>query len=119
MFSKSSLLSLALFAVSAFAAPTAELNERQACSDVYVYFARGTTEVPTLGTVVGPGFSLSLGAKLRVRGMSLTFEGVDYPATVGGYLAGGDEGGARTMANSVTTTASRCPNAKIVISGYS
>lgn len=118
MLFKPSLLSLALVAVSAFAAPT-ELAERQACSDVFVYFARGTTEVPTLGTVVGPGFLASLNTKLQARGQSLTFTGINYPATVAGYLAGGDEGGANTMASSVTSTASRCPNAKIVISGYS
>lgn len=119
MFSQS-LVSLALLAASAFAAPAAELlTERQACSDVFVYFARGTTEVSTLGTVVGPGFSASLSSKLRARGLTLTFQGVNYPATVAGYLAGGDEGGANTMASSVTSTASRCPNAKIVISGYS
>ncbi|KXN90100.1 Cutinase [Leucoagaricus sp. SymC.cos] len=115
------LLSLTVLALSAFAAPTphSEPESRQACSDVFVYFARGTTEVLTLGTVVGPGFSANLGVKLAARGMSLTFEGVPYPATVVGYLTGGDEGGANTMAASVMSTASRCPNAKIVISGYS
>ncbi|KAJ3570621.1 hypothetical protein NP233_g4284 [Leucocoprinus birnbaumii] len=120
MFSKS-LFSLSLLALTAFAAPTpdAELESRQACADVFVFFARGTTETPTLGTVVGPGFSANLGAKLAARGMSLSFQGVPYPATVGGYLAGGDEGGANTMAASVTQAASNCPNAAIVISGYS
>ncbi|EAU82066.1 cutinase [Coprinopsis cinerea okayama7 len=111
------LATLALGAVSALAAPVTELESRQLfCRDVYVFFARGTGEVGTLGTVVGPG--LSAAVKLAVRD-SVEFEGIDYPALVSGYLAGGDRGGARTMANKVSQTASRCPNAKIFISGYS
>ncbi|EAU88250.1 cutinase [Coprinopsis cinerea okayama7 len=111
------LVTLALGAVSALAAPAAELESRQLfCRDVYVFFARGTGEIGTLGTVVGPSFSAAV--SLAVRG-SVDFEGIDYPALVTGYLAGGDRGGARTMADKVASTASRCPNAKIFISGYS
>ncbi|PPQ70034.1 hypothetical protein CVT24_003801 [Panaeolus cyanescens] len=106
---------------SSLAAPTdiagtVELETRQSCPDVAVYFARGTTESGTLGTIVGPPFRTALTSALR--GKSLQFNGVSYPATVGGYLAGGDVGGATTMANSVTSIAGSCPNTKIVISGY-
>ncbi|TEB06388.1 cutinase [Coprinellus micaceus] len=69
-----------------------------------VYFARGTTETPTLGTVVGPPFSAALSSQLS--GKTLGFEGIAYPATVAGYLAGGDAGSATTMANTVTSKAS-------------
>ncbi|KAJ2922568.1 hypothetical protein H1R20_g14518, partial [Candolleomyces eurysporus] len=112
-----SLFTLALSAIVATAVPTGELEARQSCPDVQVYFARGTGEVGTLGTVVGPSFSTALNVQLV--GKSVRFTGIDYPALVSGYLAGGDAGGARTMANSVTSTANSCPNTKIVISGYS
>jgi cutinase len=114
------LVALALSAISTLAAPApvADVEERQLlCRDVYVYFARGTTEVGTLGTVVGPGLVTSV--PIAVVGKSVEVEGIPYPALVSGYLAGGDRGGARTMANTVRETASRCPNAKIFISGYS
>ena len=114
-----SLLSIPLLALAVFAAPAADLIEieaRQSCPDVQVYFARGTTEVPTLGTVVGPPFSAALA--IAVVGKSVSFTGISYPATVAGYLAGGDQGGGKTMADSVTSIANRCPNTKIVISGY-
>ncbi|TFK40467.1 cutinase [Crucibulum laeve] len=120
MFSYAALFTLAISASSAVAAPftnPAELKARQSCADVVVYFARGTTEPGTLGTIVGPPFQAALTSALR--GKSLSFVGVNYPATVAGYLAGGDVGGATTMANSVTSTANSCPNSKIVISGYS
>ncbi|KAF9460165.1 cutA, cutinase A [Collybia nuda] len=104
---------LALVA-SALAAPPVA---RQSCADVTVYFARGTGESGTLGTIVGPPFQSALRSALGSR--SLEFIGINYPATVAGFLAGGDRGGAATMASSVTSKASSCPNTKIVISGYS
>ena len=50
---------------------------------------------------------------------TLTFTGVDYPANVQGFLAGGDNNGAATMASDVNNVASSCPNTEIVMSGYS
>jgi cutinase len=105
------ILLLALTA-SALAAPMA----RQSCADVTVYFARGTGESGTLGTIVGPPFQSALKSALGSK--TLEFVGINYPASIAGFLAGGDAGGATTMANSVTSKASSCPNAKIVISGY-
>ena len=72
--------------------------------------------MPTLGAVVGPPFAAALA--IAVVGKTVSFDGVSYPATVAGYLAGGDQGGGKTMADSVTAIANRCPNTKIVISGY-
>ncbi|KAJ2919919.1 hypothetical protein MD484_g442, partial [Candolleomyces efflorescens] len=114
------LVALALSAIFAAAAPTpgaGELEARQSCPDVQVFFARGTGEIGTLGTVIGPSFSTALNVQLV--GKNVRFTGIDYPALVSGFLVGGDAGGARTMANSVTSTANSCPNTKIVISGYS
>ncbi|KAF8069325.1 cutinase [Lyophyllum atratum] len=106
-------LALLALTVSATATPL----QRRTCADVTVYFARGTTESGTLGTVVGPPFQTALQSALG--GRTLDFVGVPYPATVAGFLAGGDQGGATTMADYVTDKASACPNTKIVISGYS
>ncbi|KAF9014219.1 cutinase [Cyathus striatus] len=112
------VLSLALAIVTVIASPIpVDLQGRQSCNDVYVYFARGTTETPTIGTIVGPPFQAALQSALT--GKTLVFQGIDYPATVAGFLAGGDPGGGTTMANSVTNIATQCPNAKIVMSGYS
>ncbi|KAF8054229.1 cutinase [Lyophyllum atratum] len=107
------LLALAL-SFSALAAP---LERRQSCADVTVYFARGTTEPGTLGTIVGPPFKNALTSALGSR--TLEFVGIEYPADIPGFLAGGDQGGAATMASSVTAKAEACPDTKIVISGYS
>ncbi|GLB42494.1 putative catalyzes the hydrolysis of cutin, a polyester that forms the structure of plant cuticle [Lyophyllum shimeji] len=105
---------LLTFALSALGAP---IESRQSCPDVTVFFARGTTEPGTLGTIVGPPFQAALQSALG--GRTLDFQGIPYPATIAGFLAGGDRGGAATMGNSVTSKANSCPNTKIVISGYS
>ncbi|KAG6855912.1 hypothetical protein H0H87_009478 [Tephrocybe sp. NHM501043] len=102
--------------LSAIATPT-PLESRQSCAAVTVYFARGTTEPGTLGTIVGPPFQAAL--QTALAGQTLEFVGIPYPATIAGFLVGGDQGGATTMANDVTAKASSCPNTKIVISGYS
>ncbi|KAG6908132.1 hypothetical protein DXG01_005960 [Tephrocybe rancida] len=105
---------LSVLSFSTFATP---LEPGQSCAAVTVYFARGTTELGTLGTFVGPPFKIALESALA--GRTLEFVGINYPAAIGGYLAGGDQGGATTMANLVTAKASSCPSTKIVISGYS
>jgi cutinase len=93
---------------AAFAGPV-----KRACNGVTVIFARGTTEPGTIGTIVGPPFENAL---RTIPGV--TFTGVPYPATIAGFLAGGDPVGSRTMANMVQQVATTCPNEKIVMSGY-
>jgi len=110
MFKVSFILALV---ACALAVPT----PRQSCADVSVIFARGTLETAPIGSVVGPPFQSALQSALG--GQSLSFVGVNYPASIAGFLEGGDPNGARTMAQDVTSTASACPNTKIVMSGYS
>ncbi|KAF7914443.1 uncharacterized protein EAF01_000849 [Botrytis porri] len=110
------LLSILLLPPSVFAAPTGSIEAR-ACSDVTVIFARGTTEIGTLGTVVGPPFLSAL--KSALGSSSVTMNGVNYPADIPGFLQGGDPTGSKTMASMVTSTLSSCPDTKVVISGYS
>ncbi len=110
---KASFFALSL-ATLACAAPA--LKTRQTCADVTVIFARGTGEASPIGSLVGPPFRTALQG--AIGGRSLNFVGVDYPASIGGFLEGGDPNGARTMANDVTSFASSCPNTEIVMSGY-
>lgn len=113
MLFKASLLVTVLSAL-AYAAPPME--SRQACADVTVIFARGTGEVLPIGTVVGPPFEIALQG--AIGGRSLAFIGVEYAASIGGFLEGGDPVGARMMAADVTSAANSCPNTQIVMSGY-
>jgi cutinase len=103
------LFSLALTAIASPLAP-------RSCSDVTVYFARGTGESGTIGTTVGPQFKAAL--KTALGSKTLEFVGVPYPANIWGFLEGGDPGGSTTMANYVKAKASSCPSTKIVLSGY-
>ncbi|KAJ6504646.1 cutinase, partial [Mycena vitilis] len=111
------LLSFVSLGLLAAAAPVAEERASNACTDVIVFFARGTTEQAPIGSLVGPQLQTAL--KSALGGKSLTFTGVDYAASIGGFLQGGDPAGSRTMAQDLTNAASSCPNAALVTSGYS
>ncbi|PFH46531.1 carbohydrate esterase family 5 protein [Amanita thiersii Skay4041] len=108
----SSLFTLILGASLVSAGP---LAPRQSCADVTVIFARGTEEVRPIGTVAGPPFRDALQSALGSR--TLNFIGMDYAATISGFLEGGDPNGARTMVADVNSAASSCPDTKIVMSG--
>ncbi|KAH8834050.1 hypothetical protein DL96DRAFT_478726 [Flagelloscypha sp. PMI_526] len=56
------------------------LRQAGNCADVTTIFARGTTKIPDIGTVVGPYLS-----PIK-KAMTLDFQGVDYPANVAGFL---------------------------------
>jgi cutinase len=73
-------------------ASTANDLENGGCKPVSVIFARGTTEPGNIGTVVGPPMEAALQQKLGAS--NVAFQGVDYPASVPGFLAGGSPGGA-------------------------
>jgi cutinase len=81
-----------------------------------VIFARGTTEQGNVGSLSGPPFFDSLSK--MVGASNLAVQGVDYPANVQGFLAGGDADGSKLMAQLVTKAATTCPNTMINISGY-
>lgn len=63
------------------------------CGSVMVVFARGTTETGNVGQVAGPPFFDALAAKAP----DLAVQGVDYAASVGGIIQGGDKAGTATM----------------------
>ncbi|KAB8303474.1 hypothetical protein EYC80_004892 [Monilinia laxa] len=83
-----------------------------------VLFARGTGEVGNVGVLAGPPFFIALAAYLNETG-SISIQGIDYPAKVAGFLAGGDPAGAKTMADLITNTLTTCPKTHLTVSGYS
>ncbi|KAK8862062.1 hypothetical protein PGQ11_008297 [Apiospora arundinis] len=87
-----------------------------ACKGTTVIFARGTTEAGNVGSVAGPPFFQALSK--MVNG-DLAVQGVEYPADIPGFLAGGDKNGSAKMAQLVQQAIAKCPNTKVVMSGYS
>lgn len=117
MFSRSFLLALAASLVQiTLAVPLTSSARQTTCTDVTVIHARGTMEPFPIGLGVGPPFRDALQAALGSK--TLTFQGVDYPANILGFLGGGDSKGAATMTADIKAVASACPNTKIVMSGY-
>ncbi|KAM0320124.1 hypothetical protein ACHAO8_000719 [Botrytis cinerea] len=88
-----------------------------ACKPVIVIFARGTNEEGNVGQDVGPYVFTDLRAALTAA--KVTVQGVEYSASVLGYLVGGDSAGSTSMANLTNYASTKCPSAKLVLSGYS
>lgn len=71
-----------------------------------------------MGLFTGPSFITAL--RNYVNGTtSLAIQGVDYPASIPGFLAGGSPDGSFVMAALANKTAAACPNTKLVLAGYS
>ena len=92
-------------------------NELSECKAVTIIFARGTIELGNVGSITGPPFFNALDDLVGAGNVAV--QGVDYPATISGYLEGGDAGGAATTASLLEQAASQCPDTQIVLSGYS
>ncbi|KAH8601392.1 putative cutinase, partial [Bisporella sp. PMI_857] len=71
------------------------------CKKITVLFARGTSSSGNMGTSTGPPFVQAIGALVGTNNIAV--QGIDYPATVLGFLQGGDTAG----------------GTKVVMSGYS
>jgi len=88
------------------------------CKEYTVIFARGTTEPGNVGILVGPPFFDAL--RDKVGSDNVAIQGVNnYNADIDGYLAGGDAGGSQSMASEIQQAYAKCPNTKLVASGYS
>ena len=109
------------FTVAAFAvavpviAPAALLPTAAAvqCTDVDVVFARGTSEPAGIGRV---GQALADSLQPQLGGRTVSFYGVNYPATYD-FLAAAD--GATDATNHIVSMAAQCPSTKFVLGGYS
>ena len=87
------------------------------CKDVTLIFARGTSEPGNMGSVVGPPLAQALAQDVGSDGLAV--QGVAYSASIQGAIEGGDPAGSTTMAQLVSQVAQKCPDSKIVMSGYS
>ncbi|KAK5634236.1 hypothetical protein RRF57_009950 [Xylaria bambusicola] len=89
------------------------------CRDVIFIFARGTTEIGNMGTIVGPGVADQL--KKRVGSQRVAVQGVDYAALVStNFLPGGTDATSEAEMKRLFNLAdTNCPNSQIVVGGYS
>lgn len=115
------LLSLISLTIAAPLEPRAsdtenDLTNGSGCKAMTVIFARGTTETGNVGTIAGPPLFNALSAKVGAGNMAV--QGVDYPADIPGFLAGGDAAGSALMAKMVGQAMTQCPNTKVVMAGY-
>ncbi|KAI1252492.1 hypothetical protein MGN70_007070 [Eutypa lata] len=136
-----SLFSLAAFAASAFAGPVPEdprsdytrqepVGTRQVgdtanefleggCRDVIFIYARGTTQDGNIGSAPGPQ-TIDL-LKAALGDAVVAAQGVEYPANLLDNLheGGCDPDDAEGMAALITQAATECPDAQLVVSGFS
>ncbi|KAH8684524.1 cutinase-domain-containing protein [Tricladium varicosporioides] len=87
------------------------------CKKVTVIFARGTTSPGNVGESTGPPFFQAIAALVGTNNIAV--QGVDYPASILGFLEGGDTAGGKLMANLTARAMTQCPDTKVVMSGYS
>lgn len=65
------------------------------CKAITVLFARGTTSPGNMGESTGPPFVQAIGALVGTGNIAV--QGIDYPASVIGFLQGGDAAGSTRM----------------------
>ncbi|KAE8442763.1 hypothetical protein EG329_002851 [Mollisiaceae sp. DMI_Dod_QoI] len=87
------------------------------CRELTVIFARGTDSAGNVGSSTGPPFFQAIGALIGTNNIAV--QGLDYPASIIGFLEGGSTAGGTLMANLTTQAMTQCPNTKVVVSGYS
>jgi len=88
-----------------------------ACKAMTILFARGTTEQGNMGTVAGPPFVSAVGKMIGAANVAV--QGIEYPADIPGFLAGGDKTGSMLMAQMVGMVRAQCPDTALVMAGYS
>ncbi|ETS85210.1 hypothetical protein PFICI_03235 [Pestalotiopsis fici W106-1] len=88
------------------------------CKDVVLVFARGTAQLGNLGAT--PGLPLYNQIKSALGSGNVAVQGVNYDAVAHGTLPEGvDATAANNMATLITKVANNCPDAAILVSGYS
>ncbi|KAK4553892.1 hypothetical protein LTR86_009067 [Recurvomyces mirabilis] len=94
-----------------------QLVDGTPCRAITILFARGTTESGDIGTLAGPPFFQAVANAVGAGNVAV--QGVNYGATIAGFLAGGDPAGSSTLASLVAQAQSKCPMTRLVLSGYS
>jgi len=89
------------------------------CRDILFAFARGSTEIGNMGTVVGP--PTSDGLKQEFGQDAVATEGIPYAASLGtNAIPGGtDTRSKNLLKDTLNSMAQKCPDSVIVSSGYS
>ncbi|CAG8909405.1 unnamed protein product [Penicillium egyptiacum] len=90
-------------------------TQNDGCKEYTFIFARGTSEMGNMGTVVGPPVAKQLNS---LTGNKVTVQGVTYPADAAGNAVMGAAGGP-AMAKLVKQALSQCPKTKVLLGGYS
>jgi hypothetical protein len=70
-------------------------EDQLSCAAMSVIFARSTTEPSNVGVLTGPEFFTAL--ETIVGAKNVAVQGVDYSASIDGFLEGGDPAGSQTM----------------------
>jgi acetylxylan esterase len=97
----------------ALAAPAVKVEERQSsCHSVHIFLARGTSEPY-------PGRQSAIVSAICNGISNCGYEDITYPASVSPSYCSSVEAGVSGGTSQITAYASRCPNAKLVLSGYS
>ena len=113
----SSLLLSSLAAAMPLEAPTLEDRQTTSCAPIHLLVARGSTEQP------GDGQQLqALARRIVQANPGSDQEAIDYPAALGQTTAQYGQSvstGTKAAQNQLTAYVNRCPNAKIVLIGYS
>ncbi|KAI9041092.1 carbohydrate esterase family 5 protein [Aspergillus affinis] len=92
-----------------------DVANNKGCKELTFIFARGTTEMGNMGSVVGPPVAQNLNS---LTGNKVAVQGVDYPASAEGNAMLGAAGGPK-MASLVQQALKQCPKTKVVLGGYS
>ncbi|KAH7408948.1 cutinase [Cadophora sp. MPI-SDFR-AT-0126] len=105
--------------IAAAADPINENGLSGACKDVTVLFAKGTGENGNMGDGSSPGPAWAAAIRASLGTARVAVQGIDYDASVLGYLLGGSPSGSTTYLNTINQASTQCPNTKIVVGGYS
>lgn len=73
-----------------------DLESSKSCAQMTVIFARGTTEPSNMGVFTGPQFVQAIKDAMPA-GTTINVQGVEYAASIQGYLAGGGTDGTASM----------------------
>ncbi|KAK6586925.1 hypothetical protein PZA11_000215 [Diplocarpon coronariae] len=87
------------------------------CKQHTVIFARGTTAPGNVGDSAGPPFFQAIESLVGTG--NLAVQGVNYDASIEGFLQGGDPQGGVTAVSIIEQAFTQCPDTKLVFSGYS
>jgi hypothetical protein len=92
------------------------LTDGSACKAVTIIFARGTLEGGNVGSLAGPPWFEAVANDIGAE--NLAVQGIDYPASIVGFLEGGDADGSTLLANLSQQAQAKCPDTKLVLGGY-